>query len=283
MQFIDNWGEANYDGYAFREWLGSNHDIAIYVAVAYLTYVFKGPNLVHWLLGDPQTSSTHKASLPLIKKCWVVWNILLSVFAFYGTTRVAPPLLRSLKTRGLHDTLCTFRDEEFYTTEVGLALGLFSMSKVPEFGDTFFLILQGKQRLPFLQWFHHTAMFLYVWLAYEDGSSTFIVAASLNFAVHTIMYFYFAMAEAGFKSLVKPLAMYLTMLQLIQMVGVMFASSYVLYYKYQDSSAGQGDVSCPGTSTSNARLQLVIYTCFLYLFGQMFLNAYVRTPKTKSA
>lgn len=121
-------------------------------------------------------------------------------------------------------------------------------------------------------------MFFFVWYAYRDGSSIFIVAATLNYAVHTIMYFYFAMAEAGFKNLVKPFAMYITLLQLVQMVGVIFSSLYVIYCKYTDQVADSGTSAldiCSGTSFSNARLELVIYTFFLYLFGKMFVNNHI--------
>lgn len=281
LNFVDKYGEDHYDGYAFREWLNNNTDVALYIAAGYLAFVFTAPNVVAKIFGPP-TSTLRIQSIPVIKKIWAVWNLLLSAFAFYGTTRVAPPLLRNLKTHGLHDTLCRFRPEEFYTTDVGFALGLFTMSKVPEFGDTFFLILQGKRTLPFLQWFHHTSMFLFVWFAYASGSSTFICAAAMNYAVHTIMYFYFAMAEAGFKNLVKPFAQYITILQLIQMIGVMFVSSYALYQRYIESQQGiafGAPNSCSGTSMSNTRLQLVIYTIFLYLFGQMYMDAYVRAPR----
>uniref|UniRef100_A0A0A9WBP7 Elongation of very long chain fatty acids protein 6 n=1 Tax=Lygus hesperus TaxID=30085 RepID=A0A0A9WBP7_LYGHE len=100
------------------------------------------------------------------------------------------------------------------------------------------------------------------------------------------MYFYFAMAEAGFKNLVKPFAMYITIMQLIQMIGVIFSSLYVIYYKYTDRSDYNGDSSmkvCSGTSMSNARLQLVIYTFFLYLFGKMFVDNHMCANKKEEA
>lgn len=284
MQWIDSWGANHYDGYAFRQWLLDNHDIAIYVAVGYITFVFQAPKLVSKYLNLPANAKS-SALVPVINKTWAVWNILLSAFAFYGTTRVVPPLLYNLKAYGLHDTLCTFRPDEFYTSDVGVALGLFTISKVPEFGDTFFLVLKGT-KLRFLSWFHHTAMFLYVWLSYETGSSTLICAAAMNYFVHTIMYFYFFLSEAGFKNLARPFAMYITMLQLVQMVGVMFVSGYVIAQKY--ILAGQGimdgmEGSCSGTTMATARLQLGIYTAFLYLFGEMFMNNHVRPRVAKKA
>ncbi|KAG5509721.1 hypothetical protein GH5_05584 [Leishmania sp. Ghana 2012 LV757] len=284
MQWIDRWGANHYDGYAFKQWLLDNHDIAIYVAVAYITFVFQAPKLVSKYLNLPANAKS-SALVPVINKVWAVWNIMLSAFAFYGTTRVVPPLLYNLKTYGLHDTLCTFRPDEFYTSDVGVALGLFTISKVPEFGDTFFLVLKGT-KLRFLSWFHHTSMFLYVWLSYETGSSTLICAAAMNYFVHTIMYFYFFLSEAGFKNLARPFAMYITLLQLVQMVGVIFVSAYVIAQKYILTGQGITDGmkgSCSGTTMATARLQLGIYTAFLYLFGEMFMNSHVRRRSVKKA
>ncbi|CAD2219298.1 fatty acid elongase [Angomonas deanei] len=286
FNFVDKWGETSYDPYAFKTYLANNRDIVLYVCFLYLMFVFYSPPYLKKIMGEPKTPQNDKM-VKLVKFISVFWNLLLSAFALYGTSRVFPPLVENFQKYGLHDTLCTFRPEQFYTTPIGTALGLFTMSKVPEFGDTVFLLLFGK-KLPFLQYFHHTTMFLFVWHAYEQGSSIFITAAALNYFVHTIMYFYFAMDSAGLKNLVKPFGMYITMLQLIQMMGVMASSSYVMYHKFFiDAPNGipadaEGQGSCPGTSLYNARLQFCIYTFFLYLFGQMFINNYVR-PKPRPA
>lgn len=279
MQFVDNWGETSYSGYGFKTWLSNNKDIALSISFLYLMFVFYAPRYIPRFMGEAGTEK-NKIMQAKVKKVWVVWNLFLSAFAFYGTTRVFPPLIKNFMKYGIHDTFCTFRPEEFYTTEIGTALGLFTMSKLPEFGDTVFLLLLGK-KLPFLQFFHHTSMFLFVWFAYEQGSSIFITAAAYNYFVHTIMYMYFALAEAGFKEEVKPLAMYITALQLIQMMGVMWSSGYVIYQKYfVDVPNGvardaYGVGACPGTSLYNARLQFCIYSFFLYLFGEMFFKNYV--------
>lgn len=287
MQRLDNYGDHQYNGYALRDWYSNNFDVALYICAAYLAFVFKGPSVIARLRGSSAPPDAKSTYITVVKKTWVVWNLMLSVFSLYGVTRVAPTVLYNFRKYGLHDTLCNFREDELYTTRVGFAMGMFAISKLPEFGDTVFLILQGKRQLPFLQYFHHTSMFLFVWLAYEQGSTIFICAAVMNYAVHTIMYFYFAMAEAGFKRLVKPFAMYITILQLLQMMGAMYVAAYVIYHKRMDAAAGLAPGSagsCPGTSLTNARFQLTIYSFFLYLFGEMFYNAYVRpTPRADSA
>jgi len=260
MEIIDRLGEAYFDGYAVKDWLSTHADIAIYIAGLYLTFVFKGPVMVEKLFGG---------GLPWMRKVWVLWNILLSVFSIYGTIRISPVLLSNFATRGFHDTLCTFREEEYYTTRVGFAMGIFSLSKLPEFGDSFFLIMTGKKQLPFLQWFHHVTIFLCAWQAYADGSSIFICLAAMNYPVHAIMYCYFALAEAGYKKEVRPAAMYITMMQICQMIGGLIMTGSFIYYQWTE-----GENACGGTSMSVARSQLFIYVANFYLFSKMFLEGY---------
>ncbi|CCW64236.1 unnamed protein product [Phytomonas sp. EM1] len=270
MQFIDEYGKNHFNGYKFKEWLTKNNDICIYIAAVYLAFVFIGPSLIEKLM------TLTPGRVKIIKKLWMLWNLLLSVFSLYGALRVTPALISDLRHYGLHGTLCTFHPEHFYTTEVGFAMGIFAISKVPEFMDTFFLILTGKRRLPFLSWFHHVTTYLFVWFAYQEGSSIFVVAASMNYVVHTIMYFYFALAEAGYKSLVKPFAMYITLLQILQMVLGLCTSLYALYQKYLGDFKPE---ACPGVSLANNRVQIIIYICNFYLFTEMFVKTYIFVPK----
>ncbi|KAG5505113.1 hypothetical protein JIQ42_04300 [Leishmania sp. Namibia] len=279
MQWLDNYGDHHYDGHAVQKWLETNVDVCVYIAGAYLAFVFSGPKFMKALFnGKPPVS--------IIKKAWALWNIALSVFSMYGWFRVGPPLLRHLMKDGLHDTLCTFHDDEFYTTKVGFAIGMFAISKVPEFIDTVFLLTKGV-KLSFLSWFHHVTTFLFAWHSYQKGTSIFICAAAMNYFVHSIMYLYFFLSEVGYKDLVKPYAMYITLLQIAQMVGGLFVSGYVTVQKLTEDSTKHSD--CPGTSLSSARAQLVIYIFNFYLFSEMFIKGYVLprkaggTPRTAAA
>ncbi|KAK7197495.1 fatty acid elongase [Novymonas esmeraldas] len=269
MQWLDNYGDNHYDGHAVQQWLMTNTDVCVYIAGAYLAFVFTGPRIMEALFhGSPPVG--------IIKKAWALWNVGLSVFSLYGWLRVGPPLVRHLLNDGLHDTLCTFHEDEFYTTKVGFAIGMFAISKLPEFIDTVFLLMKGV-RLSFLSWFHHVTTYLFAWYSYQQGTSIFICAAAMNYFVHSIMYMYFALSEAGFKNLVKPFAMYITLLQITQMVGGLFVSGYVLVQKLNDDATKAS--SCPGTSTSTARTQLVIYIFNFYLFSEMFVKGYLLPRK----
>ncbi|CAJ1020107.1 putative GNS1/SUR4 family [Leishmania utingensis] len=266
MEALDNYLITHFDGHAVQNWLANNVDIGVYIAAAYLTFVFKGPQLVDFIFsGNPPTK--------LIKMCWSLWNVGLAVFSMYGVYHTVPLFINNLRRYGQKDTLCRFREDEFFTGKHGVAMGLFSLSKLPEFGDTFFLIMGGKRKLPFLSWFHHVTIFLYAWMAYQQASSIWIVLASINYFVHSIMYTYFALAEAGFKSLVKPFAMYITLLQITQMVvGLYFTVSFIVHHKADP----QG---CNGSTMALARGQCMIYIFNFYLFSEMFVKGYVLPRK----
>ena len=43
-------------------------------------------------------------------------------------------------------------------------------SKLPELGDTLFIVLR-KQQLIFLHWYHHITVFIYVWYSYAGHTA----------------------------------------------------------------------------------------------------------------
>ncbi|CCW64239.1 unnamed protein product [Phytomonas sp. EM1] len=279
VEYMDHYGETTYDGYAVRDWLIRNVDVAMFAAGLYLTLTFKGAAL----LGRSEKGGT--ASKPAwLRALWTMWNLSLSVFSLYGTTRVTPVLLRHIHDHGLRHTLCTLDENDFYRGTTGMAIGLFALSKGPEFIDSALLLLSGKRSLSFQQWFHHVTTFLFTWHAYAVGSSALQFAAALNYTVHTIMYFYFALAEAGYKSLVKPFAMYITLLQILQMVLGTILTLLLLTYKLHDYFNNRADKepeSCSGTTWSDLRLHLFIVVVNLIMFMNLFIKSYFRNQKNK--
>lgn len=287
MQWIDRYAEANYDGYAVKNWLMHNADYAMYVAGLYLAFVFCGPDLItKYVYGGHEAPRGGKKPAWL-RYPWIVWNFLLSIFSFYGSAHITPRVLRNTRQYGLRDTLCHLREEEYYKGPVGMAVGLFALSKGPEFIDTVFILLSGRRNLPFLQWFHHVTTFLYCWHAYAIGSSALNFAAALNYSVHTVMYFYFGLAEAGFKGLVRPVAMYITIMQIAQMVTGLVLISIIFYNKVLDYQAGRAETdpaACGGTTWDAARVQVFIAGVNFILFSHMFITSYIiKKPRTEGA
>lgn len=278
MQYIDDYAIAHYNGYAVRAWLRAHSDYAIYIAGLYLAFVFCCPKLIAEYVYGGVGIQRRGPKPALLRYLWACWNFLLCIFSFYGSYYMVPSFLGHIRDSGLRDALCTMREEEFYEGPTGMAVGLFAMSKLPEFGDTVFIVLSGRQNLPFLQWFHHVTTFLYAWHAYSVGSSALNFAAALNYSVHTIMYFYFGLTEMGFKSVVRPFARYITLLQIAQMVTGMVLMYIIVNEKYKDYIVGRPDsdpAACGGTPWDAARVQTLVAIANFILFSRMFLNSYV--------
>merc|ERR1712025_401838 len=117
-----------------------------------------------------------------------LWNATLGVFSIMGALRTWPEFLHVLSEHGIHHSLCipSFIEKD---RVAGYWTFMFVMSKVPELGDTIFIVLR-KQPLIFLHWYHHITVLLYSWYAFK----------AMRFRVP------------------RCLAMIITTLQLIQMV-----------------------------------------------------------------
>merc|ERR1712060_553410 len=90
----------------------------------------------------------------------------------------------------------------------------------------------------------------------------------MNYSVHSIMYGYFAIMGTRYRKLVTPYAIYITLLQLVQMLVGMFVT--VKAVLYQASGA-----ECHVNKT-NSVLGLGMYASYFVLF---FDNYYLK-PKT---
>ena len=140
---------------------------------------------------------------------------------------------------------------------------MFVVSKVPELGDTVFIVLR-KQKLIFLHWYlckllclicqqnnaliryHHVTVLIYCWYSFSEYTAPARWFVVMNFIVHSLMYSYYFLKASRcehncvfFKKLYKHfihvrvkvpryIAMVITSLQLLQMVVGCFVN-YTAY------------------------------------------------------
>eukprot|EP01061_Rhynchopus_euleeides_P047101 TRINITY_DN9275_c0_g2_i1.p1 TRINITY_DN9275_c0_g2~~TRINITY_DN9275_c0_g2_i1.p1 ORF type:complete len:302 (+),score=136.68 TRINITY_DN9275_c0_g2_i1:118-906(+) len=245
---------------------------------AYLVCVFAGPLVFG--KGLPRG---------LMRPLFFLWNLGLSVFSAVGVYVCAGFIYAEFfRSAGdlpqdeapaffTHRLICS--DEMIMTKPGGACYGLvgfmgfmFTLSKFVELGDTAFLILMGK-KIEFLQWWHHASVLLYCWFAWGFETPSALTFGTMNYFVHTVMYFYFAFSQ--YTTLLRPLRPIITLLQLAQMVvGVTVMALSFFYTRNGDCSATYSDtyfVSCG-----------VMYTSYLVLFLKLFLETYVfKTRKQK--
>nr|XP_040578120.1 elongation of very long chain fatty acids protein 6-like isoform X1 [Lepeophtheirus salmonis] len=142
------------------------------------------------------------------------WNIFLALFSLMGFSRTLPELfhvLFSSRGDGLYHSLCipSFIEKDRVS---GFWSLMFVISKVPELGDTLFIILR-KQRLIFLHWYHHVTVLLYSWYSYSEYTAVARWFIVMNYLVHSLMYSYYTFKtlkinmEIGRKKTRKPFFM----------------------------------------------------------------------------
>jgi len=206
----------------------------------------------------------------------IVWNFGLSFFSMAGVYYCAPHLLfnarSGLFTQGFYPSVCSEPASYGYGME-GFFVFLFIYSKLAELVDTLWLLLR-KSPVILLHWYHHVTVLLYCWHSYSVRIGTGLWFASMNYTVHSIMYFYFGLTQCGpaGRKFAKNFAMLITSMQLLQMVvGIIVTVSSVVYHA--------SGATCY-VSLVNSAFGLVMYASYFVLFLQLFLNHYVFAKKT---
>lgn len=164
----------------------------------------------------------------------------LFVFSAIGAVFTVPLALSSLVVLPGKDAFCS--RWVFGLRHAATFVYLFNMSKFFELGDTVrvcvrqkkkhfcfpphncswckaFIVLR-KRPLHFLHYYHHVVTLLFCWYSNQvvaeqsHGSSGFFFA-SINYGIHSIMYFYYWLRSCGYS---PPVEIYITSLQIAQVL-----------------------------------------------------------------
>ena len=129
----------------------------------------------------------------------IAWNFGLSAFSAVGAYHCIPHLLfgpSGLFSHGIYESVCS-HPGAYGANIVGRWVGYFALySKVAELLDTFFLLVR-KRPIIVLHWYHHLSVLLFCWHAYSARIGTGLWFATMNYSVHTLMYFYFGLTQCG--------------------------------------------------------------------------------------
>ncbi|GCB63415.1 hypothetical protein scyTo_0007385 [Scyliorhinus torazame] len=165
---------------------------------------------------------------------------------------------------------------DYSNSELGLRMAnvcwWFFFSKVIELMDTIFFILRKKyNQVTFLHVYHHGTMIFNWWagVKYVPGGQSFFIGL-LNSFVHIVMYLYYGIAAMG-PHMQKYLwwKRYLTMLQLVQFLGIAVHTSYNLF------------TDCDFPDGFNLFVFIYIITIII-LFSNFYYKTYIQ-KKTKKA
>ncbi|KAF7990962.1 hypothetical protein HCN44_000767 [Aphidius gifuensis] len=245
-----------------RDWMQNNWTYGFYYCGIYMILIFSGQ---HWM------SSRQRFEL---RGLLTIWNTLLATFSIIGFTRTAPELIHTLRNYGLYHSVCvpSFIEQDRVS---GFWTWMFVLSKLPELGDTMFIVLR-KQPLIFLHWYHHITVLLYSWFSYTEYTSTARWFVVMNYFVHSIMYTYYALKAMRY-SPPKFISMVITALQLLQMV----IGCAINIWAYRYLEPGQKDCCI---SKHNVHFSLLMYGSYFILFARFFHKAYfVGRKNTKTS
>lgn len=199
----------------------------------------------------------------------IVWNAFLAVFSVMGSMVMVPDLFRHA-WRDLPDSVCN--TYIYARPMLSFWSLLFVLSKLVEFGDTFFIVVR-KTPLTFLHWYHHVTVCLLSWHSLAISSAPAHWFCAMNFCVHSIMYSYYLLKASGawIPSLV---AQAITALQLVQF----FAGFLVTLAAAKFYLSGW---PCH-TNRNELIAALTIYGSYFALFVHFFHQRYCTTKKTPS-
>merc|ERR1711990_623390 len=160
------------------------------------------------------------------------WSMFLAMFSIMGAARTLPEFMHPLYTHGFYHSLCipSFIEQDRVS---GFWTWMFVLSKVPELGDTVFIVLR-KQQLIFLHWYHHLTVLVYVFYCFSQFTSCARWFMTMNYFVHSLMYTYFALRAMRVR-VPKVVAMVITSLQLVQMV----VGCAVNYFAFKFKESGR--------------------------------------------
>jgi hypothetical protein len=147
-------------------------------------------------------------------------------------------------------------------------IGVHYLSKWLDFLDTVFMTLRKRDRqISFLHVFHHASIPA-VWSMLLNGNEAFgtvTLGASINSAVHVMMYSHFLVTSFGFKN---PLKKLITQAQLLQFV-TLITHSFVALSNEQL------------VSKSSCWVQFVYQLLMLFMFGRFYTRSYSVAKKLK--
>lgn len=248
--------EENFDNDASIAWINVNKHFSVLLVFLYVVLIFFGKKYME----DRPAFQLRK---PLF-----FWNVVLAIFSIIGTFRMVPELLYVLQEFGFQYSICS--SSYANVNKVSALWGsLFILSKAVELGDTFFLVAK-KRNVIFLHWYHHAIVTIGCWYSMAETPGYCRWFISMNYTVHGLMYSYFAF-QAMRVQIPRIFSVFLTTLQIIQMVVGAVVCVYAVYYSWIKGECV--------ILTKPVVFFLLQYLSFFILFFNFFVQSYLKRKK----
>lgn len=244
--------EDQFDPQPTREWMAQNWYQCFYYIGVYMILVFGG-----------QAYMRYRSRFEL-QRTLAAWNTFLAVFSIFGASRTIPEVIWAMRTEGFSYSVCNSSFIESVKVS-GCWSWLFTLSKVPELGDTIFIVLR-KRPLMFLHWYHHITVLIYAWYVYTEYNAPARWFVVMNYTVHSVMYSYYALKSLRF-NIPNLVSRIITSMQLFQMV----VGCYVSVWAYLAKRRGE---NCQ-ISFHSVYISFLMYFSYFLLFASFFYKAYL--------
>jgi hypothetical protein len=290
--------ELRFNSIPYVCWSAAHWDTALAICAVYLAVTFGGPPALRWLGAPALKDKRVLAAWNLLLAAFSLVGFLRTMphLLFYALSH------EQGLAAGFKASVCRPAETSFGQGAAGLWTMLFIFSKVPELVDTIFMVLAQKEVIV-LHWYHHFTVLLYCWHSYMTRSSAGLYFIAMNYGVHALMYFYFACvplfpfcsprARQGppiiaahhaqplspyarrlvelpipdkQKKAVKSWDMYVTALQMSQMVVGIIVCSAVYYFQ------SEGGVEACDMTVTNYRAGFIMYASYFVLFAMFALE-----------
>jgi len=245
---------GSYEPKPSLKWVKQNWTITFHLSIVYLITIF---SIKYFMRNRKQ----YELKLPL-----TLWNFVLTIFSVVGTYHTLPDLTNTVLNESFYNSACIATRN----AKVQHFIWLFALSKVFEFGDTLFIVFRKRPLIP-LHYVHHCFTLIFTWYAYGQNISLGRWFVTMNYSVHSLMYFYYTLRAQNVK-ISRWISMSLTTLQIAQMVVGMACCLRVLW------SNLISNVHCECDSYV-AIAGLILYTSFFYMFSSFFYNSYLRNTQ----
>ncbi|EZG55275.1 GNS1/SUR4 family protein [Gregarina niphandrodes] len=262
--------EKSYDGVGLLLYSRTNYWLAPTFCFLYLLFIWWGPRYM-------ADKTPFKLQAPL-----KYWNLLLAVYSAWGASRVLPHMFVQLYKFGWNASLCSPPVFTYGRGAVGLWTGLFVYSKYFELIDTVFIVLR-KRNLNFLHWYHHVTVLMYTWDAFASEQPPGMFYCGMNYAVHSVMYFYYYLAAT--RSRPPRWGVVVTLMQIAQMIAGVLITIVSLHnaftkpfmqYSTATIAMDPADMGTCFISKTNMVSAAAMYSTYFYLFAKFFYVRYIQ-------
>ncbi|GMR30882.1 hypothetical protein PMAYCL1PPCAC_01077, partial [Pristionchus mayeri] len=246
--------EQEFNYHRASKWMGDHTLFTIQVVVLYVVSI-------HLIKDFMRERVAFKLTLPI-----QIWNLAVALMSGVGAAAMTPEYISTWNNRGYDATVCSSR-EDFFSGTGGVAVFVLTLARLPEFIDTYFIVLR-KRPLLFIHWYHHAFTLFISWYGYSNLLPCSRHAIYVNALIHTVMYSYYFLCSLKIQ-LPSLVARLITIAQIIQFCFIFYAVGHTTVIHYLMGKPCE-------LHDESIVLTWIMDLSYLYLFVDFYLNKYNR-------